>query len=142
MTKQGVIEELEHERKKKMEQTTVKKKTTITFEWIQKLLLVFIFIIQDYGLLSLWIIVSNSILFQLERPKFLIPVSKPERETPHFTSAQILVYSGQHQPACKFRPVCKYAYFLFLFLNLEKAKAVKQMIVLIVYVSIKFSSFM
>jgi hypothetical protein len=85
---------------------------------------------------------SNSILFQPERPKFLIPVSKPERETPHFTSAQILVYSGQHQPECKFRPACKYAYFLFLFLNLEKAKAVKQMVVLIVYVSIKFSSFM
>jgi hypothetical protein len=37
----------------------VKKKTTITFECIQKLLLLFIFIIQDYGLLSLWIIASN-----------------------------------------------------------------------------------
>ena len=96
-------------------------------------------------------ILINFIPFWLE---FLIPVNKPERETsppprPPSTSAQILVHSGMFQPSwpilakywseCKFRPVCKMPRVFFFFFN-PKGKR-KKIVVLIVYISLKFSSF-
>ncbi len=79
---------------------------------------------------------SNYVLFQLERSEFLVSVSKSKRKTPNSgpfrpisTNTDRNSNFGQYanMPKC-------------FFFNLEKTKALKQMVVLIVYISIKFSS--
>ena len=79
--------------------------------------------------------VVDSVIFQSE---FQVPVSKPRREISSFylgpNSSPFHPFWPNTDQNAHFQSICKYAYGFFLFFyffNFEKAKDLKQMVVLI-----------